>query len=411
MRVLSSIAERVNEELAAILHDARTQTPELAGLIDELARVIGAGGKRLRPSLCVLGYQAVTNQSHLDFRGSAASGARDALPRGAATPPNPPSFFRGFAASGARGSVRKGAATPPNPPPIFAAAASLELLHTFALLHDDVMDESMTRRGVTSTLAAKGAPIAILAGDLAFVLSDRVFAESGFSPKAIGRARRHLDRMRVDAIAGQYLQMTLAGDRSLDQKSASKIASLKTGSYTVEGPLAVGAALGDASAENQSVLAAFAAPLGEAFQLMDDLKGLERGAGGVAAANRYNSGAPEAANPPNQPGVVAEDDIRTGAPTYLVATGLVLASANQRALILAAWGVEKANEEQVEAARKALIACGAAELTVERAAALVEQSRIVLESSQARRLNSGALIVLNEVAASIMEGRVQFARF
>ncbi len=245
----------------------------------------------------------------------------------------------------------------------------------------------MTRRGVASTLAAKGAPIAILAGDMAFVLSDRVFAESGFSPKAIGSARRHLDRMRVDAIAGQYLQMTLAGDRSLDQKSASKIASLKTGSYTVEGPLAVGAALGDADAQAQSVLAAFAAPLGEAFQLMDDLKGIERGAGAWA-----------------------EDDMRTGAPTYLVATGLVLASAKERACILAAWGVEKANEEQVEAARKALIACGAADVTSERAASLVKQSRIVLESSQARRLNSGALIVLNEVAASIMEGRVQFGR-
>ncbi len=335
MSVLSTIAERVDEKLAVILHEARTQTPELAGLIDELARVIGAGGKRIRPSLCVLGHQAVTSQS--DDR-------------------------------------------------IFAAAASLELLHTFALLHDDVMDESMTRRGVASTLAAKGAPIAILAGDMAFVLSDRVFSESGFSPKAIGSARRHLDRMRMDAIAGQYLQTTLAGDPSLDQKSASKIASLKTGSYTVEGPLAVGAALGDSDDQAQNVLAAFAAPLGEAFQLMDDVKGIEQG------------------------GSDSEDDMRTGTPTYLVATGLALASANERARILAAWGEEKANEEQVEAARKALISCGAAEVTVRRAESLVKQSRILLESSQARRLNSGALIVLNEVAASIMEGRVQFAR-
>lgn len=334
MSRLSAIAERVEDELARILDETRAQTPGLAGLIDELERVIGAGGKRLRPTLCVMGYRAVTDQA--DER-------------------------------------------------IFAAAASLELLHTFALLHDDVMDGSMTRRGIPSTLASKGAPVAILAGDLAFALSDQVFAESGFPQEAIGRARQHLDMMRTNAIAGQYLEMNLAGKQSLDQKDASKIARLKTGSYTVEGPLAVGAALGGADAAAQVTLATFAAPIGEAFQLMDDLEGIEPGATDGAA------------------------DLRAGAPTYVVATALALATAAQRTSILAAWGVEKASDEKVEVARKALVECGAADMTLQRAASLIKGSREVLEASHGRCLKQDALIVLNEIAASILEGRVRFA--
>lgn len=325
------IAEGVDKELATILADIRSQAPELAGLMDELGRVIGAGGKRLRPILCVLGYRAV-------------------------------------------------ALSPEKR--IFAAAASLELLHTFALLHDDVMDGSMTRRGLASTLAAKGTAVAVLAGDLAFVLSDRIFAGSDFSSEILGRARKHLDRMRLDAIAGQYLEMTLAGNQTLDLASASKIARYKTGSYTVEGPLAIGAALGDADAAAQTALAAFAAPVGEAFQIVDDLDAIESG------------------------GADGTADIRAGAPTYLVATALASASPGQRTSILAAWGVQSATLEQVEAARTAIITSGAAGRALERATSLIKQSRVVLDSAQSGCLKEEARIVLNELAASILEGRV-----
>ncbi|HEU4355300.1 MAG TPA: polyprenyl synthetase family protein [Actinomycetota bacterium] len=221
-RVLASELQARRDELAAL-------DPSAAVLVEELERLLAAGGKRLRPAFCYLGYRA---------------------------------------AGGAEGE------------PIVRAAAALELLHTFALVHDDVMDEATERRGVETTQVrfsrafagasgARGRSAAVLVGDLAAVLAEALFRTSGFPPGLVEEAFARFDRMRLEMAAGQYLD--LLGSSRLDLASAEHVAELKTGSYTVEGPLLIGAALAGAPAALESRLLAYGRPVGEAFQLRDDV--------------------------------------------------------------------------------------------------------------------------------------------
>jgi geranylgeranyl diphosphate synthase, type I len=250
---IGQVREQVDRVLAAHLEsssdDLRRLDPRAALLVDEIARLVLAGGKRLRPAFCIWAYRAA---------GGAAIGE-----------------------------------------PIVRAGAAIELLHTMALIHDDLMDGTLQRRGVPSspshlvTVAARlGFPAeparfaraaAILAGDLAAVLADRLFLTSGFAPAPIVRALAPYHEMRLAMAAGQLLDV--AGVAT-DGASHARIARLKGGSYTVEGPLAIGAALAGARDDVQSVLAAYGRPLGEAFQLRDDLRDADAPAGSTLAGVR-----------------------------------------------------------------------------------------------------------------------------
>lgn len=241
---LRAALAREAEHLAAI-------DPHAALLVQEVSRLVEAGGKRVRPAFCIWGFRAAA--------GDAASARR----------------IDG---------------------PIARAAAALELLHTMALIHDDLMDEAAERREVTATaphLAGEagrlGFPVdpdrfgragALLAGDLAAVLADRLLLTSGFDPASLARALSPYHEMRLDMAAGQLLDVAgIAGEPG----AARAAARLKGGSYTVEGPLLVGAALAADAPEVADALRAYGAPLGEAFQLRDDLHDRE-GAHGATPA-------------------------------------------------------------------------------------------------------------------------------
>ena len=232
---IEAVRGRVDAALAAFLAERRTEMaaldPAAADLIEELDRLISAGGKRLRPAFCVWGH---------------------------------------LACGGTDGE------------PVIRAAAALELLHTFALVHDDVMDDARERRGVPTTQAlfaarakdgspdaSLGRSVAVLVGDLGAVLAESMLRTSGFPTGRMAEAHDRFDRMRFEMAAGQYLDLEGAARR--DISSAEHVADLKGGSYTIEGPLMIGAALAGASAEMESTLRAFARPAGEAFQLRDDL--------------------------------------------------------------------------------------------------------------------------------------------
>jgi geranylgeranyl diphosphate synthase type I len=168
--------------------------------------------------------------------------------------------------------------------PIVRVAAALELLHTMALIHDDLIDAATERRGVPTTApqlagealgrgfaadaARFGSAGAVLAGDLAAVLADRLMLTSGFEPGALVRGLGPYHEMRLDMAAGELLDVAgLASHGDV----AVRAARLKGGSYTVEGPLLVGAALVGGDARVQRALRSYGRPLGEAFQLRDDL--------------------------------------------------------------------------------------------------------------------------------------------
>lgn len=176
--------------------------------------------------------------------------------------------------------------------PIVRAAAALELLHTMALVHDDLIDGAKERRGVPSTavwfseraseLGAPGDPrdfgssMAVLVGDVSAVWADGLLSASGFSPDVLARASGVYHDMREQMAVGQFLDV---GGAAGDPEVARPAALLKGGTYTVEGPLLIGAALAEGSPAVTECLSRFGRPLGEAFQLRDDLEDGEAAAG------------------------------------------------------------------------------------------------------------------------------------
>jgi geranylgeranyl diphosphate synthase type I len=159
-------------------------------------------------------------------------------------------------------------------------AAAIELVHTMALLHDDVMDDDARRRGESSAhvwqagLAADrgqpdaariGAGVAIVAGDLAAALADELFAIAQIAPDRWPAASSRFQRMRLDLALGAYLDVTRLG------ADPATVAYLKGGVYTVEAPVLIGAAVAADAPDVERALRRFARPLGEAFQLLDDL--------------------------------------------------------------------------------------------------------------------------------------------
>ena len=296
---VEALRERIDGVLDAFLGEQRDLAgglaAEAAEPLDELRRVIGAGGKRLRPLFCYWGFRA----------GGGADGEE-----------------------------------------ILRAAASLELLHTFAIIHDDVMDRSPLRRGQPATHKAMargdehlGVSSAILTGDLALALADSLFATSGFSPADLLAGMGWYNRMRVEVVTGQYLDLSASRSPTIDPETARLIASLKSGGYTVEKPLLIGAALARASSELTAALSAYGTLLGEAFQLRDDILG--------------------AFGDPVVTGKDADGDLREGKRTLLVAHALEAAGPEERSYLAAHLGSADLTAEQAETIREIFRSSGA----------------------------------------------------
>ncbi|HEX4428390.1 MAG TPA: polyprenyl synthetase family protein [Frankiaceae bacterium] len=244
---LSGLSLRVSDALATFLDRAEPVVtrigPELEAVAAATREFVLAGGKRLRPAFCYWGW-------------------------------------RGTGAADCDG--------------VLNAAASLELLHACALIHDDVIDASDTRRDRPSTHRrfaelhlkggwrgdpeAFGASAAILLGDLCLVWADQMFGECGLEPAAIDRARGTYAEMRVELMAGQYLDVLASvltePDSAAATERALRVARYKSAKYTVERPLQLGGMLAGASADLLAAYSAYGLPLGEAFQLRDDILGV-----------------------------------------------------------------------------------------------------------------------------------------
>ena len=246
-------------------------------------------------------------------------------------------------------------------PEIVAAAAALELLHASALVHDDLMDGSDTRRGKPSlhrqfeafhaaqrwhgSPGGFGMGLAILLGDLLLCWTDQMFHTSGLPDEALRRGRPVLDLMRTEVFAGQYLDLLgqAAGDGTLN--SALRVVEYKTAKYTIERPLHLGAVLaGPANADAQAALlacyTAYGLPLGVAFQLRDDMLGVF--------------------GDPAQTGKPAGDDVREGKHTVLLALARARASRAQAAIIDRHLGDPQLGQAGTEEVRTVIIDTGAA---------------------------------------------------
>ena len=167
--------------------------------------------------------------------------------------------------------------------------------------------------------------------------------------------------MRQLAMAGQYLDVLAQARGRFDAAEAVRVARLKTGKYTVEGPLLLGAALADAAPEVRAALSAYALPVGEAFQLRDDVLGVW--------------------GDPAETGKPAGDDLREGKHTLLVAVAMRRADADQAALLRRELGDRTLDAAGLHRLRAALVATGALDEVERRIARRTAQARAVLRDA------------------------------
>ena len=276
-RVDHTLADFVERQRAVFAH----MGPDLDELADAAAAFVG-GGKRLRPRFCLAGWLVAGGD--------------------------------------------------PDDPGIVPAAASLEWLQGSALVHDDLMDGSDTRRGRPSVhrafearhredgregdAAGFGTSAAVLLGDLMLSWCDELFRESALP--TVPAALAYLDLCKTEVVAGQFLDVMGQTRPSLSVAEAMRIVRYKSAKYTVERPLHMGAALAGAGRATIDALTEVALPLGEASQLRDDVLGV--------------FGDPDVTGKP------AGDDLREGKRTVLIARTLELTDAAGRDLLAGALG-------------------------------------------------------------------------
>ncbi|WKK22973.1 polyprenyl synthetase family protein [Streptomyces olivoreticuli] len=236
---------------------------------------------------------------------------------------------------------------------IVRVAASLEMFHAFALIHDDIMDDSDTRRGRPTIHRALsgihgsdhsgqfGRSSAILLGDLAFTWADELLHTAGLTPVQYAALLPLITEMRTEVMLGQYLDLCATGELSDDVEATMTVNRYKTAKYTVERPLHIGAAMAGAGPEAMAACTAYAVPLGEAFQLRDDLLGVY---GDVMDTGKSRL-----------------DDLRAGKNTTLVALALRASDAAQAARLRALIGDPSLEEAGAEEVRAVFAATGARE--------------------------------------------------
>ena len=258
-------------------------------------------------------------------------------------------------------------------------AAALELFQVAALVHDDVLDDSDTRRGLPSThrvieglhldsgwrgdSARFGTSGAILAGDLALMacMGELVAALTGVDAPVAAAVGERFTTMAAVCTAGQYLDLRLAAmpfEALADEREAIEtVMRAKTASYTTVGPLALGAALAGCTRATVDAWALVGLPLGVAFQLRDDVLGV--------IGSESETGKP------------AGDDVREGKRTLLLAHALASCDAEDRGLLVAAVG---GDARAVALAVDVLVRSGAIDAAESEIARLVAQARTGLEA-------------------------------
>jgi geranylgeranyl diphosphate synthase, type I len=314
-------------------------SPDLLPLVDAISALL-SGGKRLRPAFAYWGW-----------RGAGGNPAEDTE--------------------------------------AMTAAAGLEFLQACALIHDDVMDGSDTRRGLPAAhrrfagvhrdeqwLGSPedfGVGAAILLGDLCLSWADEVIFGCSFAPNTLARAKGVYDEMRTELMAGQYLDLLeqARGGGSVDR--ALRVVRYKSAKYTIERPLHLGAALADASPDVSAAYSGYGLPLGEAFQLRDDILGVF--------------------GDPQETGKPAGDDLREGKRTVLMATAVERSSTEQASAIRRHLGDPGLDATGVEELRAIIRDTGALDHTEELIDQLLAQSLAALDTApldpQAREVLTG----------------------
>jgi len=347
--------EAVSQRLNTFLTIRRSEAGELgaeAGLLADTAADALEGGKRLRARFCLTGWRAVA-------------------------------------------SPRAGSPTPDD---AVGAAAALEIFHAAALVHDDLIDNSDTRRGRPAAhrrleadhrrrgwhgdATAFGRSGAVLLGDLLVAWSDDLLEEAiaATAPDRAVATRAAYARMRRDVTVGQFLDVAEESAFSTQPDAehaerALRIASLKSARYSIQQPLLIGAALAGADAAQEEALSAFGHPVGMAFQLRDDVLGVF----GDASVTGKPSG----------------DDLREGKRTVLVAFAREELPTGARRVFDELIGDPTLDEGQIAALQRTIRDTGALQRTEELISSYALEADRALSGA---RLDNAAVGELRELA-------------
>jgi geranylgeranyl diphosphate synthase type I len=339
------LRERVQKTLDDVLSrqaDVLEQvSSDIAPLMEAITDLL-AGGKRLRPAFCYWGWR------------------------------------------GAGG---------PDCAEIVTVASALELFQAAALLHDDVMDGSDTRRGMPSAhrrLAALhrgngwlgssedfGVAGAILAGDLCLSWCDEIFTQSALDPGSVRAGRQVFDLMRTELMAGQYLDMLEQVQTWPSLERARHVIQFKSARYTVQRPLVLGGTLAGASPALLEGYTRYGLAIGEAFQLRDDVLGVF--------------------GDPSVTGKPAGDDLREGKRTVLMALAVELASPAQAAAIRRMLGDRHLDEAGVTEMRGIIAEVGALDRVESMIGDLCDSARTSLQELVPAGIEADAREVLESL--------------
>ncbi|OGY21732.1 MAG: hypothetical protein A2126_00780 [Candidatus Woykebacteria bacterium GWB1_45_5] len=302
------------------IREAALVDPESVVLVEEVRRFVQNGGKKIRPAFAYAGYIACGGRSH------------DA---------------------------------------ILYASSAIEVMHAFALIHDDIIDKADLRRGnpsvhrvfedfhkrrnFTGSPEDFGLVAALLAGDLAFSFADELLNTAPFPAERIRRAKNYFDLNKKQVIFGEYLDVLASVKKQISEADVLKILEYKTAKYTMERPLHIGACLAGAEEEALTIFSNYAIPLGQAFQIQDDILG--------------TFGQEE------QTGKPTDSDIKEGKKTLLVIKAYEFSGPAERKILDEVLGKRKANEKEIENVRAIIRSSGALEYSQNLANRLIKQAK------------------------------------
>jgi geranylgeranyl diphosphate synthase type I len=338
--VLAAVKQDVDARLQGFLDSrmdsVRDHGADVLAMVDSVRDLCMRGGKRTRPALAVVGYRASTANATLE--------------------------------------------------PVLDAGVALELLHAYFLIHDDWMDQDLVRRGGPAVHALLGKRLrsqrlgdmsAILAGDYAAALATEAIARLELPAGRLPRVLACFAQMQTDAVLGQQL------DVLAKPKDVERVYQLKTGSYTVKGPLRLGALLAGAPPRVLTALDRFALPVGVAYQLRDDILSVF--------------------GDPKQTGKPLGSDLKSGKKTLLLIEALKRARGKDHRILESVVGNAKAKDSQIAQAAKVIERSGARAAVEARIDQLTDTALVAL--SAGRLTPEGAALLEGAARALTQRGR------
>jgi geranylgeranyl diphosphate synthase type I len=347
-RLFGAFRERLDAELSEWLQAKRgavaRDAPDAVDLVDALTALVRAGGKRLRPAL----------------------------------------VFHAFRGCGGG-----------DPAPAMSVAVAVEFLHSYLLIHDDIMDHADVRRGLPAAhvrfaalhrehgwrgeAADYGRAVAILIGDLSHAYALESFSRALSTASHSDELRRVFFAMSEEVIAGQHLEMRVAVHRIAGERELARVLRLKSGAYSVERPVELGAVLAGADGALRSTLTRYGAAVGEAFQLQDDILGV--------------FGDLETVGKP------VGSDLSEGKFTFLIYHALRRATSEDARVVEQCLGKPDPTADEVAAVREIIRGCGA-----------LQQVREMIEQRLTTARQALGEIELSPEGRSFLDGLIEFLR-